>query len=203
MSKKNDHPVETYNRPTDLFINKFYHYRERVITRMWICRFPMSKPITDVLNLISLGKFDAVRHTIGLDTLFHLYIYVLLDNGQAIVLTKNEIVKLIDHSAAVNKLTKHKQLQCIPINIDRTITVGDLLDHAMQTNPNFWLYDVRNNNCQDFVLNILQGNRLLTHGVFVFVKQDSATLFRQLPNYVSKLSNNVLHELAKLDIQIL
>jgi hypothetical protein len=199
------------NVPTKAALKALQTYGRYTIKSMFVCRFPMSRAITDILNLVSLGKFNAVRHKIGLDTLFHLFVYLVLENDVVLILTKNEIVKIIDDPKKIQQMTfasrDHKQLQCISVDISVDIpvdtTLGSLFVNAMAQNDQFWSYDVRNNNCQDFVLNLLQGSQLLTRSTFEFVKQDALTLFHQLPQYVSKLSNNVLHELAKLDIQIL
>lgn len=186
------------------FVNE---HGSRQIFSIIIVRRPIHSAIVGLYNLITLGKFDSVRHKIGLDTLFHLFMYVEFqanrvdddgdDNVNSIILQKTETVKIITKPAEIQHIfqTQHLQYVIVPL-AQHGITLSQLIMNASQNNPNFWKYDVATNNCQDFVLDILYGNQLATPELVAFVKQDAETLFRQLPRSVSQFSNAILHALA-------
>jgi hypothetical protein len=52
----------------------------------------------------------------------------------------------------------------------------------------FWEYDAFQSNCQDFLLNILDANELMTPALRDFIKQDIKEIVDAMPTYVTHVS---------------
>jgi hypothetical protein len=69
-------------------------------------------------------------------------------------------------------------------------------------NANFTNYSSRKNNCQDFLLNILDANGLNTAEYRKFIKQDLETVFNNLPSYAEKISDFITGASAFVERQM-
>lgn len=72
------------------FLNK---YGEKEITSIIICRTPVEKYVKTALDVLSLGKFSKNIERLSYDTVFHLYIYVVIGN-ETFIMEKNEIITI-------------------------------------------------------------------------------------------------------------
>lgn len=64
---------------------------------------------------------------------------------------------------------------------------------------NFFPYSARNNNCQDFIFNLLLANRLDSPELIDFVKQDTIQVFRGLPQ-LRKLTNTITDIAGRINV---
>ena len=55
----------------------------------------------------------------------------------------------------------------------------------------FTSYNAKTNNCQNFILSVLQANGLNNPEAASFIKQDSQQIFEQLPKYAETIANFV------------
>ena len=64
---------------------------------------------------------------------------------------------------------------------------------------NYFNYNSKSNNCQDFILNILKSNNIGDESDVVFVKQDTDFLFKNLP-ILQKIANTTTNLGATVDV---
>jgi len=145
-----------------------------------VVRTPLSNIINKVLNVISLGAFQSALKSLGYDKAFHLTLWI----NDRITLEKNEVVRL----RLSNPIKKGSEIMTVPIRA--SITVSELIDktRSRMGNANFSNYDAQRNNCQDFLINILEANGLATPDIITFIKQDAESIFRKMPKWVDKFS---------------
>jgi hypothetical protein len=157
-----------YPRPVRDMIRK---YGDRTITHMDVGRTPVQSAITTAINIVSMGKFKENADKLGYDKLFHLFLKLTLDNTQ-IILEKNEVINIVNFQERPNT-----EIENVPLG--NPITLNELLGRAKEKmGDRFFRYDSAVNNCQDFILNILQASSLGNPQIFSFVKQKTEELFK-------------------------
>ena len=167
-------------------------YGDKPIQKMSIIRAPVPSLLTGALSALSLGKFGENLSNSPYDTLFHLSLIMTIENKK-IILEKNEVINM-----DVNpKITKDTQTKEVPIPIG--LTLDTLLDNAKKSmGGKFFSYSARDNNCQDFILAILNSNNIGNEEDRNFVKQDTKSLFDNLPT-LRKISNSITDLGAKVN----
>jgi len=157
-------------------IHKVLDYKERVppnvklalskigdttIVSARLGRTPVQKMIQEVLEAVA-----------EVDELYHLFMELTLDNGQVWCLEKIDRINLVKQNRS-NK----KEVEFLPsFSVDKTV-------HELFTNTqthmgdDFLPYKSANNNCQVFIMGILDANGFNTSERTAFVKQDTKHLF--------------------------
>lgn len=145
-----------------------------VITSMTIFRKPIS--------VSSFAKFLGVLKNTPYDQLFHLG---LILNGKYL-LDKQEVIHF-----EPSTLPQGKDVETMEIKVDKDITINELLEKTRKRmgDSNFTSYSSRRNNCQDFLLNILDANGLNSPEYRKFIKQDLESVFNNLPTYAEKITD--------------
>jgi hypothetical protein len=148
------------------------------ITSLTLFRTPIT--VSKILNYISRGEFNNILKKQGYDNAFHLAVLI---NGKY-VLDKQEVIHLENGSIP-------NQAETLPIEIGNSdLTINDLLENTKnKMGSDFTPYSAKNNNCQDFILAMLQANKLADADNTKFVKQDAKSIFEQLPQYAEVLTN--------------
>lgn len=92
--------------------------------------------------------------------IYHLYMIVTLNSGKLIRIEKN---LEIDVTQIPNIVMVYSD-SIIKVDL-KGITVNTLLNNTLKSigNRNFWDFDIINNNCQDFIRNILNANGINTY----------------------------------------
>jgi len=110
------------------------------------------------------------------DDLFHLFIELTLDNGQIWCLEKIERINLVKENRS--KKTGAEFLSSFPVNK----TVNELFTNTKnQMGVKFLPYQSANNNCQFFIMGVLNGNGFNNSERTSFVKQDTKSIFKNNP----------------------
>jgi len=178
INGRNDYPPKVRN-----VLNQ---YGETIITSMVIGRTPVPSVLTNALSLASGGAFGKNLKNSPYDTLFHLFLRCELDDGTIISLEKNEVINS-DIDPAIPANTQTQPIQNIPENL----TPDTILDNARKIQGDkFFRYSARDNNCQDFILAILNGSNIGNQQDREFVKQDTKQLFGNMTG-LRKLSNTI------------
>jgi len=150
------------------------------ITRISICRKPIDKPISVILNYLTDDSVINKLKNLGYDDFFHLYALIELRNtdGKQIIvkMEKNEIVslKLMSPSDYTKDLP-----YCINVKLpfNKIFSLYVLFINGMSYKPKkFWVYDQTYHNCQDFILTILKGSGLSNPTLEKFIWQDAPSL---------------------------
>ncbi len=172
------------------FLKEYAAYKWRNVT---ICRKPIISAINSAINLahrVGFGKPPPY------DKLFHLYINAVLEspagNPAIFSMERNQTVKITQDVTTGG--------ECKSARIDGTIS--SVFDKAIASNSrNFWIYVAvadggqPSNNCQDFVISVLEAGGHLTPELREFVKQDTRdlipSLFADLGKRVTDLASGV------------
>jgi hypothetical protein len=156
------------------------------IMAMAVRRDPLPGPLTKVLNLGTLGKWDEVRSRFNYDKVFHLALEVAVDMGEyeaRYVVEKNQVIN-VALATATSKDTEYKRVEGTPVNLNEML---ERTKEQMGVNA-FFKYDAFQNNCQDFIIQILAANGLLTEDLKVFIKQPLGDVLAALPSYAAKVA---------------
>jgi len=110
------------------------------------------------------------------DDLFHLFIELTLDNGQKWVLEKIERINLVKEDRSKKKGAEFTS--SFPVNK----TVNELFENTRnKMGARFLPYQSASNNCQVFIMGVLDGNGLNNSDLTSFVKQDTKAIFKNNP----------------------
>lgn len=169
---------------------------EDTIERMVVVRTPVQAYVGKLMQIVSLGTYKDVISDSNYDTMFHLS---LLINGRY-VLQKNEVIVLTDTGeSSRNVIEKGSDIMAVKIPsatsstsmaASSPLTFTTLLENTKQhMGPKaFTDYCAKANNCQDFILAILQSNGLAYPHLISFMKQDSEQIFNQLPIHTTPVA---------------
>lgn len=143
------------------------------MTKITIVREPINSMIDKALNIISLGKWNESKSTLGYDTLFHLFMVIDFEGGEDGRLEKN-------HTVEMRKNDKKTYDDTITVN-PGDITFGELMDNAFKKyGAELFKYSASDANCQAFIKSVLSASNLYSSETDKFVMQDAKTLIESL-----------------------
>jgi hypothetical protein len=134
------------------------------------------------ISLSSFAKFIGALKGTAYDSLLHLGL--ILNNKY--LLDKQEVIHFERSGVPSGSET-------LDVNVDKDITINQLLERTKSKmgDNNFTSYSAKSNNCQDFVQAVLSANGLSSPIYTKFVKQDTESVFKNLPSYAEKLADFV------------
>jgi hypothetical protein len=149
------------------------------IKSLEIVRTPLSSFTKTFLNTISLGQFDKISKKYY-DEMFHLSLWI---NGKY-NLEKNEVVYFNTKNPKLNN-SQVRDVKNIPVGL----TIQQLIDNtkARMGAENFSNYDAETLNCQNFLINVLDGSDIGDSSDGDFIFQDATKIFKELPEYAKVL----------------
>jgi hypothetical protein len=187
---------DPYNLPTTDVINYLIQYGNYRVIGLQICRAPIPYIISNLFNFVTTGKFNQVLKIKGMDDIFHTWLNITLTNDKEILTIKTEKNSIIEFSdkdlIAKNCFT----IKGIPKN--NKLTLLKLFQNAIEIHPfDFYLYDGRNNNCQEYVRSLLKGSDYLSDEANTFLYQNAQDIFDNL-GYTGELVGNFIRNLSNL-----
>jgi hypothetical protein len=177
---RNDYPIEQQR-----IIDK---YGEKQITNIKIGRTPLPSILTKILNVVSLGAFNKIIQRSPYDDLFHLFCILTLSNGSVIklLLEKNEAINM-----KIISNYNPKNAEYVDVGSVSNVTLNELLNNARKVQgSDFFKYNATTNNCQDFLIAVLKGSKILNDNLRSFIKQDVKSIFKSLP-ITKKIMNTI------------
>ena len=174
----------------------FNKYKGDKVISIEVRREPLQSAISKVANWISKGEYDKKLKELGYDKAFHLYMLVRLSSGKQLLIEKNERINITDNAS------KGIDSESITISLGGySPTLDQFLNKAREQmgDHKFFQYNARDNNCQDFLLGILQANELLDPEVTKFIKQDSKSIFESLPGWASSVAQFITDTSGKVN----
>lgn len=170
-------------------------YGNEIITSVVIKRNPLSNAIMNVLNTVSLGSFKNKLDRSEYDKLFHLQIVITTNTNKIISIEKNEVINM-----SLNPSSSPNMESSIVHNLPQGLTLQNLMENTKNYMKNsMFSYSAKDNNCQDFVMGILNGNNIGDDENRSFTKQDTESLFGS-SDYLRKISNTVTDMGEKVNI---
>lgn len=202
-------PREDFNNITSKTLKE---YGDAPIQSMYIMRAPITGAINTALNIVSLGAWNRVRKEANYDKLFHLSLVcdVRKDNQVVpIILEKNEVVNIS------SSFKKYPGFETMPIPLPqgtaqsdfstkvrragppKILTIRQLVENALKGvgRKTFFEYDAFNNNCQFFIMYLLQYSGLLSAKAKGFIYQPMEEVVKKIPGFVPKMAR-MLTDLA-------
>lgn len=180
--------------PPDVRENLSVYGNYRII-RIWVCRVPIYSQIETVANLLSLGLFNKRKKELNYDKLFHLFMVIEAKKGDNIIFLKTERNEVVNLTKIITP--KDAGGECEEIYVNKVITVGRLIENAEKSLPagRFWQYDAFKNNCQDYVMSLLNSSGLGIDKDYQFIKQDVNDLiigpFDKIARKITDLASRV------------
>jgi hypothetical protein len=161
------------------------------IVALSIVRQPIQSFIRTILNGLTLGKLDQVLKEKGYDKLFHLSLFVRCEPPDAKDGSTEEVWKF-DKGPLVSVKKERpplgKDIESKPAAPGRHL-VKDLFKR--QNEPGFYTYSAFTNNCQDWILKMLQSIGAANPQVTAFVKQDAASIGKALGWFAPSVAQEV------------
>jgi hypothetical protein len=183
---RNDYPEKVLKLLT--------RYGSEPVVGFSLKRSPVSKLLTSALSVASKGEFNERLKNSEYDQLFHLYLEITLQSGKKLLVEKNEVINMIPSTKRPNEEIR------IISSVPKNLTIDIIMNNAKKSmGANFFTYSANNNNCQDFIVNIMRSNKIGNAQDIAFVKQDTKFLFKNLPN-LRKTSNTLTTVGARLDV---
>jgi hypothetical protein len=152
-----------------------------------IRRSPLKGYITSFINLLTKKNIAERLKTTPYDKLFHLAIII---NGK-VLLEKNELINM-DYKFPSSPDDESKTIT----RGNRNITINQMLNNARRGlgDYKFFNYDGMFNNCQDFILSLLQFSGIGSKEDYDFIKQHTAEILDNsdyISDNVKSIMNNV------------
>jgi hypothetical protein len=168
-------------------------YGDGLIENIYVRREPIQSFINKALDFITRGRWTEVKRELNYDKMFHLGLVatVSLPDGRMvdILMEKNEVISITPNF----RITSDTARMSVEVPNDYNTTLRDFLGNAQRLGgPEFFKYDAFNNNCQMFVMTLLDANGLGSNPfIRSFVLQDAGSLLKRLPAYTSPFARTV------------
>jgi|694.fasta_scaffold51543_8 hypothetical protein len=172
-------------------------YGNEIIVSYKLKRTPVSSLITSALSAVSLGEFGKRLKNSDYDELFHLFLEMTTQSGKRMSVEKNATINM-DVSPPTRA---NEEVEDIVSNIPSGLTINTLMNNTQKKmgKSNYFNYNSKSNNCQDFILNILQSNNIGDESDVQFVKQNTEFLFENLP-VLQRIANTTTNLGATVDV---
>ena len=174
-------------------------YKDEYITSITLTRSPVAsfvKKFLDIILKITGSSLEDLLNKYNYDDVMHLDSNMTIGKKK-LSLGKEETIKLRDRSIKAREYFK--------IDLKgKKITLGEYLKNIEKRmgQEAFYGYNAKSNNCQDFQLNALVSNGLLTPEAKSFILEQANNIYKELPEFVEVLSKAATDLADKANIAI-
>ena len=176
-------------------------YGDKQITGITIIREPIKQYVNILTNIITLGEIDKYKNTYNINELFHLYMIVALNDGSLIRVEKNEEIDIEKVNSIPQLDPKFVYVCKLPSN---NLTLNILLNKTLNTigQARYFKYDALNNNCQNYLYNILSTNGFnsINPDMKQFIIQDLTQLANKLGDTTKDIMNGLTNIKKRINI---
>jgi hypothetical protein len=159
-------------------------YKDAKISNFVIRKNPIQSGVEKVLNFVSQGKYNEIKQDYAYDTMYHLRLDFEID-GRIYMTEKTANIQFR------NGMTTEDD-EVYKISSDKVIPLLTAVENTFKKmGSNFFSYDAFTNNCQNYVMNFLSSNGLLTGDAKNFIYQPVDDMVKKLPSYVKKFASGV------------
>lgn len=172
----------------------FDEYKDMTIVKIEVNREPVNRVIQTVLNLITFGGFEKAKKNLSYDDMFHLYMILEFEDGEKLRIEKNQKIR-------IERVKSYKMERAdMMITVDRPLTLSELFKNTIDTVGayQFYIYSAFKNNCQRFVMDILQSNKLGNAEIYKYVLQDAGYILENNPSFLRSIAQFSTDSAAKL-----
>lgn len=173
-------------------------YGDMRIMKLQVIRTPIMAVLNTVLNAVSFGAWKKKLNQYKHDQLFHLGLIATLNTSQGlkdVILEKNEVINISTNVP----IKKDSTIKVVPLK--QKLTLKQLVDNSRNvvSKDLYFKYDPITNNCQNYILYLLNGSKLNTPQLQEFVKQSLDTLASELPSHVKPIMSAVTNLGARVN----
>lgn len=167
-----------------------------IISSLTVYRAPVQAFIKPILNAISLGEFQRLLDKNGYDKLYHLYCRITFANTD-MRLEKNEVIKM------TQPFKDENDSESLNIPLKQTITINELLNNTEKFMGNkYFTYSAFNNNCQNYILSILEANNISFPEAKTFILQDMTDFNKSLPSTTKTIAQTTTDLASRIDVLV-
>lgn len=163
-----------------LFIEK---YGDSMIdaNSMVIRKNPIQSGVEKVLDFISQGKYSEIKDRYAYDTMYHLRLDFSIEK-------RNYMTEKTANIQFRNAITNEDD-EVLKISNPSIKFIDFVMNTIKRMKSNYFTYDAFTNNCQNYILNVLQSNNLITSDAKNFIYQPVDDMIKELPSYVKKFAS--------------
>ena len=168
--------------------NSLKKYGKNKISRIILNRTPLGSMMNTALNVSSGFEFLNKLKQSPYDSLFHLAAILILDNGKKLMFEKVETMSLHEFSGnPFQKGSESLEIQQLP-----NLSVSDLVNNTRKRmgDNKFFTYNASSNNCQSFLVKMMEANIPNYQQYVNFIKQNTEFVYKNSPNF-RKFSNTM------------
>ena len=131
------------------------------------------------ITLVRTAFFTAIKSVLksisSYDTLYHLCMVATVRVGKIL---KQISIQKRQQIEITNTVEMNEESETISVPFNKTITINELLNNTQKQmgNDKYFKYSAINNNCQDYITNILSANGIGNQEDREFIKQDVSHL---------------------------
>jgi hypothetical protein len=172
-------------------------YKNNKIVKIELHRAVLSDIYMNIMNIWTDNELDKRLENEPKDNLFHISIWVTLDNGTVLRLEKGPEI----HINESPKLQKFEEEAHHVQNIPQNLTLENMLNKTYEHmgRDKYFGYLATHNNCGNFIEGILDANHIGTPNDRAFIEQDARTVLSGYPN-LRKTLNTITTIGEKADI---
>jgi hypothetical protein len=153
-------------------------------------RAPVSSWIEFFFSLLTEGKWDEAKKKVGYDKMFHLALGLTIRKPDGS--TKESKLEKLSQPNFTDDVKPDRGLETMPIAVPQPIKVGELIRKTqLAMGDKFYSYNAFQNNCQNFVMAILDANGLATPEIRGFVFQPVDELLKEQPEWTENFSKSI------------
>jgi hypothetical protein len=173
-------------------------YGDQPIESMIVRRDPLPAAIELAANFLTSGAWGKAKSKNAYDKMFHLAIEATV-GGTVLTIEKNQVINISTKHAARTEKTEEEKVEMG----GQHPTLSEFLKKGEERmGGRYWLYDAFNNNCQDYVINLLEANGMLTPELRAFIKQDLKGFVSDLPPWMEKLARGLTDVAGVADVAV-
>jgi hypothetical protein len=200
---------KAYKRVSDVFsgIRKDYppsvratiaKYGDQPIKSMIVRRDPLPTAIELVSNAITRGVWSKAKAKYAYDKLFHLAIEATVGDT-LLTIEKNQVINISQKQTARSEKTQEEKVELG----GQHPTLSEFLQKGeKRMGDKYYTYDAFRNNCQDYILNLLEANGLDSPELKAFIKQDLTGFVSDLPPWLERIARNLTDLAGVADVAV-
>ena len=178
--------IDKYSNKIQKFLSE---YGDKKIVDIYVYRKPIQKILNYYLNLASSLQIIKNLKESNYDDIFHLFMIVKCDNGEYVLIEKNDILNI--NLINIDAINNAENVEKIKINyMSYVLSLNDLLNNTLKNigEYEFFNYNSLNLNCQKFILDILRSNKLYNEKDKNFIYQNPYKIYNKtgLLSYINK-----------------
>jgi hypothetical protein len=167
------------------------------VLSLTLSRAPIRSTLRRLVDIVSLGQFEATLKRLGHDRVFHLSAIAEVEKDGArrrVVIEKNAVINIS------TRIVNEKDAEFLPVAVPIGLTLRQMIERTQsKMGPLFIPYNAFTNNCQDFIASLLEANGIATATAIAWVKMDTAKLAEAIPAPSQAVANAFTHAGAVAD----